>query len=295
MIRRAAAEITGKSDTVRWLRWVVPVFGTAAVVVIVAGFLATLDERRKLIDNGANAPVVASAQQPAAILAAEVDPELDSTTAEPEVSLDEQLHLAEGLTDSESAFIALLDLWGLDYRGDERVCAQVATSGYECLFQRGSWSGLKQFDRPAVLTLIDNSGAAHNVVLTAITGETVELSIGGVAVTHPIDDVSDMWFGRYMLLWRPPNGSFVALGPGSSSTSVVWLRQSLAAIDPRYRTQAMDSDVFDSDLREQVRAFQRDHRLDVDGLAGHKTQIIMNTLLAPDNTPRLTIPRLAQE
>jgi len=295
MIRRAAAEITGKSDAVRWLRWAVPILGVAAAVVIVAGFLTTLDERSNLIDDGVNPPAVSSAQQPAATLEAEMDPALDTIAVEPEVSLDEQLQLAEGLTDSESAFVALLDLWGLDYRGDERVCTQVATSGYECLFQRGSWSGLKQFDRPAVLTLIDNRGAAHNVVLTAITGETVELSIGGVAVTHPIDDVSDMWFGRYMLLWRPPNGSSVALGPGSSGTNVVWLRQSLAAIDPRYRTQAMDSDVFDSDLREQVRAFQRDHRLDVDGLAGHKTQIIMNTLLAPDNTPRLTIPRLAQE
>ncbi len=295
MIRRAAAEITGQSDTVRWLRWAVPVFGVAAAVVIVAGFLTTLDERRNLIDNSANPSVISSAQQPAATLAAEMDPEPDTAAAEPEVSLGDQLQLAEGLTDSESAFVALLDLWGLDYRGSERVCTQVATSGYECLFQRGSWTGLKQFDRPAVLTLIDNRGAAHNVVLTAITGETVELSIGGVAVTHPIDDVSDMWFGQYMLLWRPPNGSSVALGPGSSGTNVVWLRQSLAAIDARYRTQAMDSDVFDNDLREQVRAFQRDHRLDVDGLAGHKTQIIMNTLLAPDNTPRLTIPRLAQE
>ena len=295
MIRRAAAEITGKSDTARWLRWAVPIFGVAAAVVIVAGFLTTLDERRNLIDDSTNPPVVSSAQEPAAQLEAEMAPELDTAAAEPEVSLDEQLQLAEGLTDSESAFVGLLDLWGLDYQGGERVCTQVATIGYECLFQRGSWTGLKQFDRPAVLTLIDNKGAAHNVVLTAIAGETVELSIGGVVVTHPIDDVSDMWFGQYMLLWRPPNGSSVALGPGSRGTDVVWLRQSLAAIDTRYRTQAMDSDVFDSDLREQVRAFQRDHRLDVDGLAGRKTQIIMNTLLAPDNTPRLTIPRLAQE
>ena len=33
----------------------------------------------------------------------------------------------------------------------------------------------------------------------------------------------------------------------------------------------------------------------VDGLAGQQTQIIINSLLAPDDTPRLMIPRLAQE
>lgn len=293
MIRRAAAEITGKSDAANWLRWAIPVLGMAAAIVIVTGFLTTLDGRREFIDDGADPAVVSSNTQPAP--QPEADPELDTTAAEPEVSLDEQLQLAEELTGSESALIALLDLWDLDFRGGERACTQAASSGYECLFKWGSWSGLKQFDRPVVLTLVDTNGAVHNVVLTAITGETVELSIGGVTVTHPIDDVSDMWFGQYILLWRPPNGTSAALGPGSRGANVVWLRQSLAAIDPRYQTQAIDSDVFDADLGNQVRAFQRDHRLDVDGLAGHKTQIIMNTLLARDDTPRLTIPRLAQE
>ena len=293
IIRRAAAEITGKSDAANWLRWAIPVLGMVAAIVIVTGFLTTLDGRREFIDDGVDPVVVSSNTQPAP--QPEADPELDTTAAEPEVSLDEQLQLAEELTGSESALIALLDLWDLDFRGGERACTQAASSGYECLFKWGSWSSLKQFDRPVVLTLVDTNGAVHNVVLTAITGETVELSIGGVTVAHPIDDVSGMWFGQYILLWRPPNGTSAALGRGSRGANVVWLRQSLAAIDPRYQTQAIDSDVFDADLGNQVRAFQRDHRLDVDGLAGHKTQIIMNTLLARDDTPRLTIPRLAQE
>jgi peptidoglycan hydrolase-like protein with peptidoglycan-binding domain len=44
-----------------------------------------------------------------------------------------------------------------------------------------------------------------------------------------------------------------------------------------------------------VRRFQREHRLDVDGLAGQQTQIIINSLLAVEGTPRLSTPRLAQE
>ncbi len=295
MIRRAAAEVTGKPKTTNWLRWAVPVFGAAAAIVIVAGFLTTLDERRGLIDEAVDPAPAASLAT--SVPQAEAEPVVETVVAEAEVeaSLDAQLALAVEITTPESALLTLLDLWGIDYQPGELACSQAAATGHECLHQRGSWSGLKQFDRPAILTLVDSKGAAHSVVLTAVEGETVELSIGGVSVKHPIDDVSDMWFGQYTLLWRPPNGSSIALGPGSRGPNVLWLRQSLAAIDAGYETTAMVSDIFDADLQQQVRAFQRDHRLDVDGVAGRQTQIIINTLLAPADTPRLTIPRLAQE
>jgi len=301
MIKRAAAEISGASTTANWRRWAVPVFGVAAAAVLVAGFVATLDERRNLIDDSVDPP--AAAAQLVAEARAETGTETETklitdssaSETESEASLEEQLQLADELTSTESALVTLLQLWGLDYQRGERGCVQAAAVGYECIFQRGSWSGLRQFDRPAVLSLVDSKGAVHSVVLTAIEGETVELSIGSVTVTHPIDDVTDMWFGQYILLWRPPTASTEALGPGSSGPDVVWLRQSLAAIDERYLSAAANSDVFDEDLQQQVRAFQRDHRLGVDGIAGRQTQIIINTLLAPDNAPRLTIPRLAQE
>ena len=298
LIRRAAAEVTGKTDSFNWTRWAVPVFGTAAALVIVASLLSTLGERRNVDDISTDTPVNAAVIPPAD---AEVGPGLTtnvpaSAQTEPQATLDDQLALADELTDMESALATLFDLWAIEYRNDSPVdCTQAVAAGYECLIQRGSWSGIRQFDRPAILKLVNRDGDAHRVVLTAIEGQTVELSIGGVTVTHPIDDVSDMWFGQYVLLWRPPNGMSEALGPGSRGPNVVWLRQSLASIDERYATQRPASDVFDAELQQQVLAFQRDHRLNVDGLAGHQTQIIINTLLAPENTPRLTTPRLAQE
>lgn len=297
MVRRAATEITGKTRKATWPRWAIPAIAFGGAVVIVAGFLQAFDERRNLIDASID-PVAAEVlpdpvPEPAAIVVE--TPDIIEDEADPEVSLDAQLQLASELTSSESALMTLLDLWGVDYQRGQRGCTQAAAAGYECLFQRGSWSGLKQFDRPAILTLVDGRGAVHDVVLTAINGTMVELSIGGVAVAHALDEVTDMWFGEFLLLWRPPNGSSEALGPGSSGPGVTWLRQSLAAIDIRYQSAAQAADEFDADLAEKVRLFQRDNRLDVDGLAGHQTQIIINTLLNPDNTPRLTIPRLAQE
>jgi len=93
-----------------------------------------------------------------------------------------------------------------------------------------------------------------------------------------------------MLLWRPPGGAPLSLSPGSRGAEVVWLRQSLANIDDSYVSNAIDSDEYDSNLQNIVRRFQRDNRLDVDGLAGQQTIILVNSLLGADGTPRLTMP-----
>ncbi len=295
MVRRAAAEITGEEQKARWPRWVLPVAGATGAIIVATGFLASLDDRRNVIEASVE-PVVAEAAPSPDPQPPQPEPgQAAPDEAEPEVSLDSQLQLAEELTGSESAVRVLLDLWGIEHEPGTRGCTLAANAGYECIFQRGSWSGLKQFDRPAILTLVDGRGAAHSVVLTAISGAMVEVSIGGVGVTHSIDEVTDMWFGDFMLLWRPPIASPDALGPGSVGPGVTWLRESLAAIDDRYRTGELTSAEFDAELADKVRAFQRDNRLDVDGLAGHQTQMIINTLLEPDSVPRLTIPRLAQE
>jgi general secretion pathway protein A len=309
MVRRAAAEVTGDGERKGLPGWLIPVGSMAAAIVIATVFLVTLDGRQEVVEDSVTGTVAATPPEvspeplpdnaPVAMVTEEPEPvDLEPAPTEPddpEVSLDAQLQLASDLTTAETAMRTLLGLWDIDYLDGQRGCSQAAASGYECLFQRGSMTSLKQYDRPAVLTLVDSRGATHNVVLTGVHDSTVELSIGGVDVSHSLDELSDMWFGEYVLVWRPPNGSSDALGPGSSGPDVAWLRQSLAAIDARYTSDAPDSEIFDADLAGKVRRFQRDHRLDVDGLAGRQTQIIINTLLEPDRAPRLTMPRLAQE
>jgi general secretion pathway protein A len=291
LVQRAAAEVTGKTAGMTWLRWALTTAGIAVAVIVGASFLSMLNERRLPPEIADNAPAAAvEAPVPASGADSVADPVQDET------SLDEELRLADELTSTDTALSTLFGLWGLTYeRGGPNGCGQAESAGYACFEQRGAWSSLKQFNRPAVLKLVDHGGNTHRVVVTSVTGDYAELSIGGVLVTHPVEEVSDLWFGQYLLLWRPPNGISQALGPGSRGTNVVWLRQSLAAIDPRYETTSPDSEVYDNELQGKVRDFQRDNRLAVDGLAGQQTQIIINSLLAPDETPRLTVPRLAQE
>jgi general secretion pathway protein A len=293
--RRAADEVTGAPDKVSWTHWLSTTVAITAVVVIFASYLTALEDQ-PIPDSAAAAPAPASStviEEPPATVA---QPEPVVDTPEPQASLREQLQLAEVLTSPDSAMQTLFALWQLNYqRGSGDGCAQAAAAGYRCIVQRGSLTSLRQYDRPAILTLVDQGGASHHVVLTALDDTRASLSLGGVTVSHPVGEVLALWFGEYTLLWHPPAGVPAALGPGSRGAGVLWLRESLAAIDSRYRSASMTSDIYDQDLQQAVMSFQRDQRLVVDGLAGRQTQLIINSLLGSGGAPRLLTMRIAEE
>ena len=297
LVRRAAAEISGKVYVSPLLRWATPVMVSMGLLLIIVGGWSFYSQPQ------ANQKQIAATVSPVTTnLALELpdlshqEPAFNASQAPidaplPEVTLDEQLRLAMDLTNFDTALTTLIESWGLA----DSSCEQLVTMGYECLGQRGSWNNLRQLNRPAILTLTDKLGDAHRVVLTAIENDRAVLSIAGVTVSHDLDVVSDLWFGQYLLIWKPASGVAMALNPGMRDPYVGWLRQSLATIDERYRAEPLDSELYDGGLADRVREFQREHRLVVDGLAGRQTQIIINSLLASSDTPRLTNYELAKD
>ena len=321
LIRRAAAEVRGQQEGLRWLR---PMATAAAVVglavIAVTIWSGTQSRTSAPASIGAVAEVLPPPDDAADSVATSalempIDglPAVDETTAgaatssgaQPDASnarpvatadqpsLNEQLKLAQELTNTSTALRSLFEIWSMTFDPSRSGCSQARENGLDCLYQRGSWAGLRRMDRPAVLTLVDDTCGSHAVVLMAINGGYADLSIGGVRVTHPIASITDAWFGEFMLLWRPPGGQAVSLGPNSRGPDVLWLRESLAAIDERFVSGDPRADTYDTELEQIVRDFQRAYRLDVDGVAGQQTQIIINSLLAVDGTPRLTASLLA--
>ena len=51
----------------------------------------------------------------------------------------------------------------------------------------------------------------------------------------------------------------------------------------------MSSEVFDEDLEARVKDYQRNRRLNVDGLVGHQTQIAIISDLGDTDRPRLAM------
>ena len=309
LIRRAADEVSGELDRAPLSRRIAIAAGLVGAVVVMASIWSVTRNPEPVsvatdltvtrapvvqIPDDADAGPIREPglQEPELIPEATPVAETSADTVTTKATLSEELALAGELTSMDFAMSALFELWGLEYMsGSQGGCSQAADAGLACLYQRGSWSGLRQLNRPAVLSVVDENGTSHDIVLLAINaGGYADLSIGGVRVTHPVSEVSDIWFGQFMLLWQPPGGVPVSLAPGSSGSEVVWLRRSLASIDERYVSDAVNSDEYDINLQNIVRQFQRDNRLDVDGLAGQQTLILVNSLLGADGTPRLTMP-----
>ena len=276
LVRKAAAEVSGQSITPIILKWLVPAIGVAAAMFIGAALWSYFAERE---------PTAASTV--AAVGDSQGDPE-SGASIRPAASrpADPQLNQLLVESGSNAGITTLLGLWGLEYDpGAGTACEQAQANGLSCYYQRGSWAGVRQLNRPAVLTLTDNSGASHQATLVALNTDSALLSFGGTRMTFSIDAISKFWFGQFMLIWRPPNGSDEAISPGMQNENVRWLRESLAAIDPNYKPQTTTPDFFDEELEQQLIRFQRQNRLDTDGVAGQKTQIIINSMLALDGTP----------
>ena len=281
LVERAAAEVSGQKFAAGLIRWAVPILGIAGAAIIALGIWSIFKQQ----DN-----------EPAEILSLPLESHTsddgdDSGPTPISTVLEDVLIDASGTTDTSSAMVTLFDLWGIEYQADSGpACSQAETAGLSCLFQRGSWTGIRQLDRPVVLTLSDRNGDTHKPVLVSLNNESGELVFGDNRSRHSIAEISKLWYGEYLLIWRPPNGSAKAIKPGMRDEDVRWLRQSLAAIDTDYNMQAgasADLDYFDAALEDKLKDFQRQHRLKVDGLAGQQTQIIINSTLALDGIPRL--------
>jgi general secretion pathway protein A len=192
-------------------------------------------------------------------------------------------------TDTDSAFGKLFGLWGVKYvPGGTDPCTQATQQGLDCLTQKGSLAQLHLYNRPAILMVNDDNGGSHQVVLTRLDDEHARIELGGGPHEVGIGELSRYWFGDFVMLWRPGTAQVKSLSPGMRGPDVRWLRESLQHVRGEHSDGAV-SDVFDSDLTNLVRDFQRQHRLTVDGIAGVQTQIALASAVAGSDAPLLYV------
>ena len=189
-------------------------------------------------------------------------------------------------TGDSAAFRRLLSLWGTAMADDRNPCGQAAKAGLSCLEQRGSWAQVRALNRPAILTLTDDHGQRHRVVLSALDDRFATLNLGEHNERVALDELSRDWFGEFTVVWKPKTAHTRLLTVGMRGDEVRWLRRSLnalqgAASDPEH------GDVYDEELAIAVQNFQREHRLTVDGIAGVQTQVVLDTALAEPGSPLL--------
>ena len=281
-VRQAAAEVYGRPIPAPWLRWATASAMAAALALVAFGAWTWFTSRdREAVASSAPA-AAAVAAVPSAVAKTEAPP-----AASPPPLLATLLVQNANDTTTEAALGRLFARWNLQYAAHRgRGCQQAAAQGLECLFQKGSWAQLRTLNRPAILTLTDDLGSPHQVVLVGLGDEAATIDLGGATRDVPITTISRYWFGDFLLLWRPPLAVAKSLVPGMRGAEVKWLRENLR-VAQGLPEAAAGSDVYDEDLVRLVQDFQRQHRLNADGVAGVQTQIVLDTVVNPAGSPTL--------
>jgi general secretion pathway protein A len=302
LVRNAAAEVFGKRILPNWLPWAAA--GSTAVVLLSAtvGLWNAHPWRAK--PQISNTRTVAHTQPANSTVTPTADGTLTPVStntatgtvpgaavgtiarAQPLADLLSQ-HAAD--TDTDSAFTKLFGLWGIKYvTGGTDPCTQASQQGLDCLTQRGSLSQLQLYNRPAILLVNDDGGGSHQIVLTHLDDEHARIELGGATHEVKIGELLRYWVGDYVMLWRPGTSQVKALSPGMHGADVRWLRESLQHVRGEHSDGPV-SDVFDAELGDLVRDFQRQHRLTVDGIAGVQTQIALASAVAGTDAPLLYV------
>jgi general secretion pathway protein A len=261
LVRHAAREVLGEEPAAHRPLWPL----AAALALAAALLLWTAGTRKQETGSVASPPLKAAAAVPS----------LPDWLADP-------THPA----DTDTAFATLFSLWGARYTpaGGGSGCREAELAGLRCLYRRGNWNDLKSYNLPAILTLTDASGTPHQLVVTALDGGQVTLKAGGAMARFPLAAAEPLWYGEYLLLWRPDAASAAPLLPGMTGTSVQWLRSRLAGL--KHGTDTGVSS-YDDGLVTAVKEFQTEQHLRVDGIAGEETLVRLSALTAPAGTPRL--------
>jgi general secretion pathway protein A len=291
LVRRAAGEVYGRRFMPMWLGWLAGSLGAAALAgILVVGwqiwhrqiFAPSLFSHAT---NGVTTSARAAALSPVPVAAAP----LPAPAAPPppaSISVNALLEANSANTTDAAAFRRLLSLWGTAMSDERDPCGQAARAGLACLDQRGSWAQVRTLNRPAILTLTDDKGLRHRVVLAGLDDRFATLDLGDHDAKVSLDELSADWFGEFTVIWKPKTARTRQLSLGMRGEEVRWLRRSLNAL----RGGASDpelADVYDEELAIAVQNFQREHRLNVDGIAGVQTQVVLDTALAEPGSPLL--------
>jgi general secretion pathway protein A len=273
LVRRAASEVYGRPVLPPWFRGLA--LGGAAAG---AALLAFVLWRAWPDTTGAGAATQAAVPE------VPVEPAPAPAPREP---LGAVLAKDATATTPDAAFGSLFSLWGTEYRpGSGLACEQAIVQGLSCVWQRGSFAQLRLINRPAILSLVDAQGAAHQVVLSGLGDADAKLVLGGSEASVPIAELADYWFGEFLVLWRPQTAQLRPLRAGMRGDDVRWLRQGLERLSGVTNDEPA-TDYFDEGLQQLVEEFQRSRRLTVDGVAGLQTQLVLDSALGLSGAPTL--------
>lgn len=187
------------------------------------------------------------------------------------------------LANEAAGWRALGPLWGQSLEG-ENPCASAQQQRLQCFrTARMTVHGLRQLDRPGILTLRLPEGPAR-VLITRLHGDEATLQAGEQRWRVSLNTLGGAWRGEYATLWRTPPGSTGRISSLSTGPAARWLEQKLGDLQTAGQLPAQATGA-----AQRLQAFQQAQGIDASGNATPLTFMQVNRL-SGEAEPRLSTP-----
>ncbi|MGS0694492.1 AAA family ATPase [Shewanella sp. 0m-4] len=185
--------------------------------------------------------------------------------------------------DIDTAYASILGLWGkVPYIGLS-ACQAAKQQGLDCFQQQGNWHSLVRLNYPAVVYLADDNQQAFYGTVVSRQGDQILLQLDEQQLWISRDWFNRHFTGTFEILWQAPKNQPKEIGQLANQAQIQWLENSLARVTD---TSPRLVNSFDPELEQKLKAFQRQHGLIADGIAGAQTLVQINLYLS-DAGPRL--------
>jgi len=180
---------------------------------------------------------------------------------------------------AEFALQTLAQLWQPDIQAKD--CTNIArSSGLQCFKQTMTLAQLRQFDRPAMITMMGDDGFAHAAVIRSLRGDRAQLQWQDRQWSLPLVQLEQRRFADVTLLWQATTDYHGPIRRNDRGSIIERIHHQLDTHEGVTLIGTPQIIRWDAAIQTRLQTFQRQQGLTPDGVAGALTLMRLNDAVA---------------